>query len=81
MTGGWGPLRFLGHAKVVDPGGMVLARTGHRAGVAMARLDPAAAVHASLRDIDHLADRRPHAYIPRISARETVEAVEFAPPW
>jgi N-carbamoylputrescine amidase len=65
LAGRWGPLRFLGHAKVVGPDGAVLARTGHRPGLAVARVDAAAAVPTSLRDIDHLGDRRPAAYALR----------------
>ena len=62
QTGTLGPLRFLGNAKVVDPDGVVLARTGGTAGMAIARIDAAAAVRESRLGIDHLADRRPAAY-------------------
>lgn len=62
QTGTLGPLRFLGNAKVVDPDGVVLARTGSSAGMAIARIDAAAAVRESRLGIDHLADRRPEAY-------------------
>ncbi len=71
LTGKQGPLRFLGHAKVVDPDGTVLAGTGARAGLAVATVDPAAAIAASRQVIDHLGDRRPAAYAgarPRASA-------------
>jgi predicted amidohydrolase len=61
QTGRWGPLRFLGSAKVVDPGGAVLARTGAREGLAVADVDLGAVREARL-GIDHLADRRPDAY-------------------
>jgi predicted amidohydrolase len=61
-TGEWGPLRFFGGSKIVDPDGVVLASTGTEPGVAFARIDAAAAVAAARLDIDHLADRRPHAY-------------------
>jgi N-carbamoylputrescine amidase len=61
QTGRWGPLRFLGSAKVVDPGGAVLARSGAREGIAVAEIDLAAVREARL-GIDHLADRRPDAY-------------------
>jgi predicted amidohydrolase len=63
QTGRWGPLRFLGAAKVVDPGGAVLARTGAREGLAVADVDLGAVPEARL-GIDHLADRRPDAYAP-----------------
>jgi N-carbamoylputrescine amidase len=61
QTGRWGPLRFLGAAKVVDPHGAVLARTGAREGLAVADVDLGALADARM-VIDHLADRRPDAY-------------------
>ena len=61
QTGRWGPLRFLGSAKVVDPDGAVLARTAAREGLALAQVD-LEAVEGSRMVIDHLADRRPEAY-------------------
>jgi predicted amidohydrolase len=62
MTGRWGRLRFLGGSKVVDPDGVVLARTGAREGLAVAAIDPRAAVEQWRLVIDHLGDRRPDAY-------------------
>jgi len=62
QTGTLGPLRFLGNAKVVDPDGVVLARTGASPSIAVARIDATTAVHESRLGIDHLADRRPAAY-------------------
>jgi predicted amidohydrolase len=64
QTGRWGPLRFLGSAKVVDPHGAVLARTGAREGLAVADVDLAALGDARM-VIDHLADRRTDAYPSR----------------
>ena len=61
-TGKWGPLRFLGRSKVVDPDGLMLAATGARAGMAFAQVDRDAALGEVKRHIDHLADRRPRAY-------------------
>jgi N-carbamoylputrescine amidase len=63
QTGPWGPLRFLGSAKVVDPSGAVLATSGADEGLAVAGVD-LAAVHEIRLGIDHLADRRPDAYAP-----------------
>jgi N-carbamoylputrescine amidase len=60
--GRFGRLRFPGQAKVVDPDGRVLASTGGRAGVAMARIDARAAVRAARGELSHLGDRRPAAY-------------------
>jgi N-carbamoylputrescine amidase len=62
QTGPWGPLRFLGSAKIVDPDGVVRARTGALGGLAVADVDPPADRAEMLLDVDHLADRRPHAY-------------------
>ena len=62
QTGRLGPLRFLGNAKVVDPDGTVLARTGGSPGMAVAHVDAAAAVRESRLGIDHIGDRRPAAY-------------------
>jgi predicted amidohydrolase len=67
QTGPWGPLHFLGSAKVVDPGGAVLAATGANAGLAVADVD-LAAIHEIRLGIDHLADRRPDAYAPPLPA-------------
>ena len=61
-VGEWGPVRFPGRSKVVDPDGVVLASTGSRAGSAMATVDPRAAIESVREHIDHLSDRRPHAY-------------------
>jgi predicted amidohydrolase len=61
-TGEWGPLRFFGGSKIVDPDGVVLATTGLESGMAFAQVDPAAAIESVKLDVDHLIDRRPHAY-------------------
>ena len=62
QAGRRGRLRFPGQAKVVDPDGRVLASTGPRPGLALARLDPAACVHAARDAISHLGDRVTGAY-------------------
>lgn len=62
QVGRFGRLRFPGQAKVVDPRGRVLAKTGARAGTALARVD-APRVVATARDrLSYLDDRRPLAY-------------------
>lgn len=63
QTGISGRLRFLGQAKVVGPGGEILARTGTKAGLAIADVDPVAEVDQARRVLDHLAERRPDAYL------------------
>jgi len=62
QAGSFGTLRFVGSAKVVDPGGDVLADTGVAAGVAVAELDVAAALESARRSMGHLRDRRPETY-------------------
>jgi len=62
QTGAFGRLSFLGHAKVVDPDGTVLARTAGRPGLASARIDAPSAVRAARRAISHLDERRPASY-------------------
>jgi len=62
QSGEFGSLRFVASAKVVDPGGDVLADTGVRAGLAIAELDVPAALQAARQSMAHLRDRRPHAY-------------------
>ena len=56
VTGSRAGLRFLGQAKVVGPGGDVLARTWSKAGLACARVDLEAEIGAAHRVLDHLAD-------------------------
>lgn len=72
QTGRLGPLRFLGNAKIVDPDGVVLARTGGSAAMALAHVDAAATVREARMGIDHLGDRRPEAYA-------TVDAAQCMP--
>ncbi|MFJ8789386.1 carbon-nitrogen hydrolase family protein [Streptomyces sp. NPDC102462] len=62
QAGTFGSLRFVGSAKVVDPGGDILADTGVQAGVAVAELDVARALQTARRSMGHLRDRRPDTY-------------------
>ncbi|MFI6932637.1 carbon-nitrogen hydrolase family protein [Streptomyces sp. NPDC050287] len=62
QTGTFGSLRFVGSAKVVDPGGEILADTGVEAGLAIAELDVAQALRTARRSMGHLRDRRPETY-------------------
>ncbi|HSZ31499.1 MAG TPA: carbon-nitrogen hydrolase family protein, partial [Pseudonocardiaceae bacterium] len=62
QSGQFGSLRFIASAKIVDPGGDVLADTGVRAGLAIAELDVQATLETARRSMAHLRDRRPHAY-------------------
>ena len=62
QVGRFGRLRFPGQAKVVDPRGRVLAKTGARAGSALARVDAPGVVAAARGRLSYLDDRRPLAY-------------------
>jgi N-carbamoylputrescine amidase len=62
LTGRIGSLRFVGHAKVVDPDGAVLAGTGGRTATAIAAVDVAAGVARARAAISHLDDRATAAY-------------------
>jgi nitrilase len=62
QTGVQGRLRFLGQAKVVGPGGDVLARTGVKGGMAVATVDVAQEIGRARRHLHHLAERVPAAY-------------------
>ncbi len=61
-SGRFGRLRFPAQAKVVDPHGTVLASTGSRAGLALARVDALGGVDPLRSQFHHLEDRRPGAY-------------------
>jgi predicted amidohydrolase len=65
QSGTFGSLRFVCSAKIVDPGGDVLATTGTAPGLAVAEVDVSAALAAARRSMGHLRDRRPDAYSPR----------------
>ncbi|MFC0040208.1 carbon-nitrogen hydrolase family protein [Actinomadura rayongensis] len=64
QAGTFGSLRFVGSAKVVDPGGEILADTGVPAGLAVAELDVREALETARRSMGHLRDRRPETYTP-----------------
>ncbi|MGW9032635.1 carbon-nitrogen hydrolase family protein [Streptomyces sp. NPDC055722] len=62
QAGTFGSLRFVGSAKVVDPGGEILADTGVTAGIAVAEVDVVQALETARRSMGHLRDRRPETY-------------------
>ncbi|NUR96609.1 MAG: carbon-nitrogen hydrolase family protein [Kribbellaceae bacterium] len=64
QSGTFGSLRFVASAKVVDPGGEILADTGVGEGMAIAELDVEQALELARRSMGHLRDRRPEAYEP-----------------
>jgi nitrilase len=57
-----GGMRFLGQAKVVGPGGEILARTWSKAGLAVAEVDVAAEIARARRVLHHLAERKQASY-------------------
>lgn len=62
QTGTSGNRRFLGQAKVVDPSGAVRARTGGKAGLAVAELDVEAEVGRARAVLNHVNERLPATY-------------------
>jgi N-carbamoylputrescine amidase len=62
QSGTFGSLRFVASAKVVGPGGEILATTGLGEGMAVAEVDVAAELAAARRSMAHLLNRRPEAY-------------------
>jgi predicted amidohydrolase len=62
QTGALGGMRFLGQAKVVGPGGDILARTWSKAGLAVADVDIPAEIARARRVQYHLSERKPGAY-------------------
>jgi nitrilase len=61
--GTFGAMRFAASAKVVDPGGEILAWTGQDQGIAVAELDVDAAVDAARGGgMHYLRDLRPETY-------------------
>lgn len=69
QSGTFGDLRFVASAKVVDPGGEIVAETGVAEGVAVAELDVRQALDTARRSMGHLRDRRPEAYEDLVAAR------------
>lgn len=62
QTGIHGGMRFLGQAKVVGPGGDVLARTGAKGGLAVSDLDVDYEIDRARRVLRHLEERRVDTY-------------------
>jgi predicted amidohydrolase len=62
QAGEFGSLRFVASAKVVGPGGDVLATTGTSGGMATATVDLGAVLRGARNGMFHLRDRQPHAY-------------------
>jgi len=65
QTGVMGNLRFLGQAKVVGPGGDILATTRAKGGLAKVAIDVEAEVGRARKVLNHLAELRPDTYRSR----------------
>jgi N-carbamoylputrescine amidase len=66
QTGDFGSLRFVGGARIVDPGGDVVDETGTRPGLALASFDVEATLERARRALSPIRDLRPDLY--RVSA-------------
>lgn len=69
LTGITGTLRFLGQAKVVDPGGNIIAKTWSKGGLAVADIDVAAEVARARAVLNHLRERNVGSYHPSLVPR------------
>jgi len=66
QTGTFGSLRFVGGARVVEPGGDVVSWTGPESGFALARFDVDAALERARRALSPIRDLRPDLYRPAV---------------
>ena len=64
QSGTFGSLRYVGNAKVVDPGGNILATTLLGDGLAIAEVDVEGKFREMRGGMFHLRDRRPDVYTP-----------------
>jgi len=62
QSGTFGSLRYVGNAKIVSPGGEILATTGVEEGLAVASIDVAESLATARRAMFYLGDRRPELY-------------------
>lgn len=74
QSGTFGSLRYVGNAKVVDPGGNILATTLLGSGMAVADVDVDTTFRAMRAGMFHLRDRRPDVYGPLTDADATTWA-------
>jgi predicted amidohydrolase len=77
QSGTFGSLRYVGNAKVVDPGGNILATTLLGSGMAVAEVDVDATFRTVRAGMFHLRDRRPDVYGP-LTADDTARWAELA---
>jgi len=72
QSGTFGSLKYVGNAKVVDPGGNILATTLLGSGMAVAEVDIDETFRTMRAGMFHLRDRRPDVYTPLTEIRELV---------
>lgn len=68
QSGTFGSLRYVGNAKVVDPGGNILATTLLGDGLAIAEVDVEGKFREMRGGMFHLRDRRPDVYAPVVES-------------
>ena len=78
QSGTFGSLRYVGNAKVVDPGGNTLATTLLGSGMAVADVDVDGTFRAMRAGMFHLRDRRPDVYGPVTDAEGARQWQELA---
>ncbi len=74
QSGTFGSLRYVGNAKVVDPGGNILATTLLGSGMAVADVDVDTTFRTMRAGMFHLRDRRPDVYGPLTDSDATTWA-------
>jgi predicted amidohydrolase len=62
QTGSFGSLRFVGGARIVEPGGDVVAATGLEPGLAVATFDLDATLARARKALSPIMDLRPDTY-------------------
>ena len=78
QSGTFGSLRDVGNAKVVDPGGNILATTLLDSGMAVAEVDLDTTFRTMRAGMFHLRDRRPDVYGPLTADTDTAKWQELA---
>lgn len=76
QSGTFGSLRYVGNAKVVDPGGNILATTLLDSGMAVAEVDLDTTFRTMRAGMFHLRDRRPDVYGP-LTATGTTDTAKW----
>jgi predicted amidohydrolase len=67
LTGITGTLRFLGQAKIVDPGGNIVSKTWSKGGLAVADIDVAHEITRARTVLNHLRERQVSSYHPSMA--------------